>query len=307
MPQNTATPLCDDKILSGVPLRENLLNQVKNEAQALKDKNINVLVVSVLAGHNPASVVYTNAKEKAATSCGINFKRVLLDAPDQHTLEATLRTLDADPEVTGILLQAPLPHGLDFRQALETISPQKDIDGLTTLNTGRTEIADPRALVPCTPLGVMRLLAATRMNLKGVNACVVGRSHLVGRPLASLLGQAGATVTVCHRLTHDLKSHTQTADLLVVAAGHKNLITADHIKPGAVVIDVGINDAGLSPTGRRRICGDTAFAACQAVAGRITPVPGGVGPMTVASLMTNAIDAACLQNNLPRPHWAVQP
>jgi len=242
-------------------------------------------LTTVLVGDDPASHVYINAKHKAATAVGIRANDIRLpeDTPEDELLDL-LAQLNADEEVDGILVQLPLPSHIDEAKAIEAIDPSKDVDGFHPMNAGRLYLGRP-TLVPGTPLGIMRLLAEYEIETKGAHAVVVGRSAIVGKPMAHLLLQANATVTVCHSRTVDLQKHTLDADILVAAAGQLHLIGADMVKAGATVIDVGMNrtDAGLF--------GDVDPSAAE-LAGHLTPVPGGVGPMTVAMLLRNAVTAA---------------
>ena len=241
----------------------------------------------VLVGDDPASGVYVRTKDRAAREAGIETRTIRL--PVQTALPALLQeihTLNVDPVVDGILVQLPLPRGLDARQVIEAIDPAKDVDGFHPINVGY--LADGRpALVPCTPLGVMKLLQAEGIDTSGAHAVVVGRSAIVGRPMAALLLSGDATVTVVHSRTRNLASECRRADILIAAVGRPEMVQRDWIKPGATVIDIGINRLADG-----RLAGDVLFSDCAAVAGAITPVPGGVGPMTVACLLENTLTAA---------------
>ncbi|MGH7042707.1 MAG: bifunctional 5,10-methylenetetrahydrofolate dehydrogenase/5,10-methenyltetrahydrofolate cyclohydrolase [Acetobacteraceae bacterium] len=241
----------------------------------------------VLVGEDPASAVYVRTKDRAAAAAGIAARTIRLPATvGEAALLAEVARLNADPAVDGILVQLPLPRGIDPAHVVAAIDPAKDVDGFHPLNVGALAAGQP-GLVPCTPLGVMRLLAAAGVRLSGTRAVVLGRSAIVGRPLAALLLAADATVTVAHSRTLDLRAECRRADLLVAAVGRAELVRGDWIAPGATVIDVGINrGADL------RLVGDVAFAEAVAVAGAITPVPGGVGPMTIACLLENTATAA---------------
>jgi methylenetetrahydrofolate dehydrogenase (NADP+)/methenyltetrahydrofolate cyclohydrolase len=241
----------------------------------------------VLVGEDPASSVYVRTKDRAAREAGIDAHTIRLPADTtQDVLLATIAGLNADPAIDGILVQLPLPRGIDQRVVIEAIDPAKDVDGFHPANVGA--LADGRPnLVPCTPLGVMKMLRHMGVTIAGARALVLGRSAIVGRPMASLLLAADATVTIAHSRTLDLPGECRRADILVAAVGRPEMVTADWIKPGATVIDVGINRL---PDGR--LVGDVAFEAAAAVAGAITPVPGGVGPMTVACLLENTLTAA---------------
>lgn len=286
--------------LPSKPLVDALRTQLVTHVRALKTAP---KLAVVMVGNNEASAVYVRNKEKAAHDVGIATQLIHLPAETSaEKLHQTLDTLSADAGINGMLLQLPLPVHINAQEALEHIAPAKDVDGLTLTNVARLEIGDTSGLMPCTPVGVMRLLAHAGVNLDGVHAVMVGRSNLVGRPMASLLSLAGATVTTCHRQTRNLSFFTKQADVLVVATGNKGLISCDDIKPGAVVIDVGINTV---PGLKNRIVGDCDFEHCENVARYITPVPGGVGPMTVASLLTNTVDATYKQQGLPALTWQI--
>ncbi len=241
----------------------------------------------ILVGDSPASRVYVRNKIKACEQAG--FHSVTNEHPadlPEADLLARIAALNADPAIDGILVQLPLPGHIDARKVIAAIDPDKDVDGFHLVNAGALMTGAPR-LVPCTPLGIMKLLEHTGVSLRGARAVIVGASNLVGKPQLHLLLQAGATVTICNSKTRDLKAHTRLADVLVVAVGRPNMITGDMVKPGAVVIDVGINrlDNG-------KLCGDVDFDAASEIAGWITPVPGGVGPMTIAMLLQNTVRIA---------------
>jgi methylenetetrahydrofolate dehydrogenase (NADP+) / methenyltetrahydrofolate cyclohydrolase len=241
----------------------------------------------ILVGEDPASQVYVRTKDRAAREAGIETRTVRLKADaGQTVLLKAIRALNEDPEVDGILIQLPLPTGIDSQAVIKAVDPAKDVDGFHPANVGR--IADGHlGLAPCTPLGVMRLLRASGVETSGAIAVVLGRSAIVGRPMARLLLAADATVTVAHSRTRDLPAECRRADILIAAVGRPEMVQGDWIKPGATVIDVGINRLPND-----RLVGDVAFDACAAVAGSITPVPGGVGPMTVACLLENTLTAA---------------
>lgn len=271
----------------------------------LKRTEVHPHLAVVLVGDNPASTIYVHTKGKMAQACGIQFTLHHLPADtSQATLENFLRELNAASDVHGVLLQMPLPTHLDKLEALNIIAAHKDVDGLTDANHLALEHDRPTACHPCTPLGIMRLLAWAKVPVKGKSVVIVGRSRIVGKPLATLMNHANATVTLCHSHTADLKNHLKRADVVVAAAGTPNLVTGSDIKKGAVVIDVGINSY-TDAAGVRRLHGDCDYASCAEVARFITPVPGGVGPMTVISLMTNLVDLTCRQVNLPLFKWQV--
>ena len=241
----------------------------------------------VLVGEDPASSVYVRTKDRAAREAGIDARTIRLPADTSQTdLLGVIRTLNTDPAIDGILVQLPLPNGIDARAVIEAIDPAKDVDGFHPVNVGHLANGHP-ALVPCTPLGVMKLLRSAGIETRGARAVVLGRSAIVGRPMAALLLTADATVTIAHSRTRDLPAECRGADILIAAVGRPEMVRGDWIKPGAAVIDVGINRL---PDGR--LTGDAAFASCAGVAGAITPVPGGVGPMTVACLLENTLTAA---------------
>ena len=260
-------------------------------------------LATVLVGDDPASQVYVRSKGKLAAELGMaSFDHRLPSATTQAELLEVVRRLNADPAVHGILVQLPLPPHLDSAQVLLAIDPAKDVDGFHPMNVGRLASAAPGAPldfpVPCTPLGCSMLLQDALGKMAGSNAVVIGRSNLVGRPVAQLLLRADCTVTIAHSRTRDLPALCRTADILVAAIGRPNFVRGDWIKPGATVIDVGINRVPAD-TGKTRLVGDVAFDEAVGVAGRITPVPGGVGPMTVACLMYNTLQEARRSAGLP--------
>lgn len=255
----------------------------------------------VLVGADPASQVYVRNKDKAVTEVGmVSFPHHLPATVMQGTLLDLVRSLNADSRVHGILVQLPLPSGLDAQEVLNTIDPAKDVDGFHPVNAGRLA-SGLAGLVPCTPLGSMMLLRSVRPQLTGLHAVVVGRSNIVGKPVAQLLLQADCTVTIAHSKTRDLPAICRQADILVAAVGRPEMVRGDWLKPGAVVIDVGINRVDLGDA-KSKLVGDVAFAEAVPHVAAITPVPGGVGPMTIACLLRNTLQAACMQHhvNLPR-------
>jgi len=252
----------------------------------------------VLVGEDPASAVYVRSKERASLEAGMLGETIRLpDTTSQAELLALVDRLNADPAVHGILVQMPLPKQIDPQTVLRRIDPTKDVDGFHPVNVGKVLIGDPDAFAPCTPAGVMVMLRQAGVETAGREAVVVGRSTIVGKPMASLLMQPGvdATVTVCHSRTRDLRAHVRAADIVIAAIGRPEMIPGEWIKPGSTVIDVGMNRVP-DPTMRSgtRLCGDVHFPSAQRVAGRITPVPGGVGPMTIAMLLRNTVRAAQL-------------
>jgi methylenetetrahydrofolate dehydrogenase (NADP+) / methenyltetrahydrofolate cyclohydrolase len=293
-------------LIDGKRASEQVLAEVAEKTRALAAQGIQPGLAVVLVGEDPASQVYVKSKGKAAKACG--FHSVQHDLPattSEAELLALVERLNADPKIHGILLQLPLPNRLDPTRVIEAISPGKDVDGLHPVNSGLLAIGDvARALVPCTPAGGMVLLekaaAALGVELSGSEAVVVGRSNLVGKPIAQLLLGRNATVTIAHSRTRDLPATVARADVLIAAVGRPEMIRGDWIKPGAIVIDVGINRVageGQDAAGRpkTKLVGDVAFAEALERAGAITPVPGGVGPMTIAMLMENTLRAAILK------------
>jgi methylenetetrahydrofolate dehydrogenase (NADP+)/methenyltetrahydrofolate cyclohydrolase len=244
----------------------------------------------LLVGEDPASAVYVRNKVNACEKAGIrSIKDAYAPDVDPSEVLARIAALNADPAVHGILVQLPLPKQFDSMEVLEAIAAEKDVDGFHAENIGALVQGAPR-FIPCTPYGVMKMLETAKVPLKGAEAVIVGRSNIVGKPMAMLLLAAGCTVTVCHSQTRDLAFHTKRADILVAAVGKPKMITGDMVKPGATVIDVGINR--LPPEQGGKLCGDVDFASVSEVAGLITPVPGGVGPMTITMLLANTIESA---------------
>ena len=275
-------------ILHGKPVQERVLGDVKAGVERLRQaRGVTPTLGVVLIGEDPASQIYVRGKKRAADSVGIATRdHLFAQGIAQRDLEQLLRTLSADRDVHGILLQLPLPKGLDESIALAAIDPDKDVDGLHPMNLGRL-LAGERGTVPCTPAGCVEILDHYGVKLEGAEAVVVGRSRLVGKPLAQLLLARNATVTTCHTRTRNLAEHTRRADVLCVAAGRPRMITGDMVKDGAWVIDVGVNrlDTG-------RLAGDVDFESVEKRAGGVTPVPGGVGLLTVAMLLKNTLAAA---------------
>lgn len=266
-------------------VREGLLDDIAR----LKAAGITPGLAVVLVGNDPASRLYVNMKKKACAELGMYSEEHALPADiSQKQLIDTVKKLNDDPRIHGILVQLPLPDHLDEDEVLETILPSKDVDGFHPTNVGRLMVGKP-TFIPCTPAGVIKLIESTGVEIRGKDAVVVGRSNIVGKPAAVLLLQEHASVTICHSRTKDLAAHCRNADILVVAVGRKEIITGDMIKPGAIVIDVGTNKVD------GKLYGDVAFEEAKEVAGFITPVPGGVGPMTIAMLMANTVRAAEIQ------------
>jgi methylenetetrahydrofolate dehydrogenase (NADP+)/methenyltetrahydrofolate cyclohydrolase len=246
----------------------------------------------VLVGEDPASQVYVRSKGKQTLEAGMaSFEHKLPADTDEGTLLALVERLNADPAVDGILVQLPLPAHLDEQAVIATISPDKDVDGFHVINAGRLAVGQP-GFVPCTPLGCLMLLKDKLGSLSGLDAVVIGRSNIVGKPMAQLLLAESCTVTIAHSRTRDLPDVVRRADIVVAAVGRPEMVKADWLKPGATVIDVGINRVPAAEEGKTRLVGDVDFAGASAVAGAITPVPGGVGPMTIAVLLRNTLVAA---------------
>ncbi|MFC7500123.1 bifunctional methylenetetrahydrofolate dehydrogenase/methenyltetrahydrofolate cyclohydrolase FolD [Enterovirga sp. GCM10030262] len=254
----------------------------------------------VLVGEDPASQVYVRAKGKATIAAGLeSFEHKLPDTVTQGELIALVRRLNADEAVDGILVQLPLPRGIDDKAVIAAIDPAKDVDGFTIANAGRLAVGE-EALVPCTPLGCLMLLKDRLGDLSGLDAVVLGRSNIVGKPMAQLLLRENCTVTIAHSRTRDLPDVVRRADIVVAAVGRPQMVRGDWLKPGATVIDVGINRIEIGE-GKTRLVGDVEFESAVDVAGAITPVPGGVGPMTIAVLLRNTLAAAFARAGLPAP------
>jgi len=289
------------RIIDGKAIAAALRGKVADEVKRLTAQHgLTPGLAVVLAGNNPASQSYVGSKAKVTVETGMrSFDHRLPESVGQDELLALVQRLNADPAVHGILVQLPLPPQIDSQAVLAAIDAGKDVDGFHPLNAGRLASGLP-ALVPCTPLGCMHLVKAVHESIEGLEAVVIGRSNIVGKPLAQLLLAANATVTITHSRTHDLPAVCRRGDLLFAAIGRAEMVRGDWIKPGATVIDVGINRVA-SEGGKSRIVGDVAFAEAKEVAGAITPVPGGVGPMTIACLMVNTVRAACALAGLPAP------
>lgn len=285
------------KIISGTETAKAIREELKAEVAKLKKEHDLVPgLVTVLVGENPASQSYVAAKNKTAHNLGIHSEQVTLAA---DTSEADLLTLvdkyNNDPAIHGILVQLPLPGHIDEAKVLYAIDPNKDVDGFHPVNVGKMVLGEP-CFLPCTPHGVLELLQRSGVETSGAEVVVVGRSNIVGKPVANLMLQkragGNATVTLCHTRTKDMDFHTRRADILIVAAGVANMIKADQVKEGVVVIDVGVNRVGKSESGKAILAGDVEFDSVKEKAAAITPVPGGVGPMTITMLMKNTVQAA---------------
>ena len=275
------------QIIDGKALSAHLRTDVARRAAALRARGITPGLAVVLVGDNPASQVYVRNKVKACQDTGLHSVMEQYPATfSEAELLARVEALNHDPAIHGILVQLPLPAHMDAHKVIEAISPAKDVDGFHVASAGALMVGQP-GFWPCTPYGCMKMLENIGYDLRGKHAVVIGRSNIVGKPMALMLLQKNATVTICHSATPNLKNHTLQADVIVAAVGKRKVLTADMVKPGAVVIDVGMNrdDEG-------KLCGDVDFAAVREVAGYITPVPGGVGPMTITMLLVNTLEAA---------------
>ena len=274
-------------VIDGKVVAAEIREGLKARCAELSMRGVTPGLAVILVGEDPASKVYVRNKERACASVGIHTETFRYPAEAKmDELKARIDALNADDAFDGILLQLPLPDGLNADELLERIAPEKDVDGFHPLNFGKLALG-LGGKTPCTPAGCMELLKRAGVEIAGREAVVIGRSRLVGKPMALLLQAANATVTMCHSRTRDLAAHTRRADILIVAAGRPGLVTGEMIKPGATVIDVGINRAQDG-----KLCGDVDFASAEPVAGAITPVPGGVGPMTIAMLLRATVDAA---------------
>jgi len=285
------------KIINGNEIARQIREELKVETARLKDAyNVVPGLVTILIGQNPASVSYVTAKQKTSKELGFYS---LQDNQPENTTEGDLLALiekyNKDPQIHGILVQLPLPKHINETKVLYAIDPRKDVDGFHPVNVGKLMIGEAEYL-PCTPAGIQQLLIRTGVETSGAEVVVVGRSNIVGKPIANILLQkqkgANATVTICHTGTKNMDFHTKRADILIVAAGKPKAVTADMIKEGAVVIDVGVNRIGVTPEGKAKLCGDVDFENVKEKASFITPVPGGVGPMTITMLMMNTVKAA---------------
>lgn len=288
-------------IIDGKAIAAALREDCAREAARLaRDHGITPGLAVVLVGNDPASEVYVRNKGKQTRAAGMaSFEHALPADTSEADLLALIGKLNRDPAVHGILMQLPLPKSLDPQKIVAAIDPAKDVDGLHPINAGRLATGLP-ALTPCTPLGCVILTKTVHASLQGMDAVVIGRSNLVGRPLVQLLLNENATVTIAHSRTRDLKRVVRSADLVYAAVGQKEMVRGDWLKPGATVIDVGITRVP-GPNGKDRLVGDVAYDEALQVAGAITPVPGGVGPMTIACLLVNTLRAACAIHGLPAP------
>jgi len=275
------------QIIDGIALSAQLRAKLAARVLALQARGITPALAVILVGEDPASAVYVRNKVKACADTGVRSVFQKYDATlSEADLLVQIAALNADPAVHGILVQMPVPKHINPHKVIEAISVTKDVDGYATLSAGELMTGAP-GFRPCTPYGCMKLLESTGVDLRGKHAVVIGRSNTVGKPMALMLLQANATVTVCHSATADIGYHTRQADVIVAAVGRRNVLTADMVKPGAVVIDVGMNR-----NEQGKLCGDVDFAGVKEVASFITPVPGGVGPMTITMLLVNTLEAA---------------
>lgn len=284
------------KTIDGKQLAANLRNEIADGVSRLKaEKGVTPGLAVILVGDNPASVSYVTAKEKACREAGMLSREIRLPAETSEAeLVSLVESLNGDPAIHGILVQLPVPKHIREKAVIDAIAPEKDVDGFTPVNVGRMMIGE-ECFLPCTPHGIIKLIEFSGMDMRGKHAVVIGRSNIVGKPVAALLArrETNATVTLCHTGTPDVSHFTKDADIVVVAAGHPNTLTGDMLKPGAVVIDVGVNRIpdDTRPKGFRLV-GDADFESCLNVAGAITPVPGGVGPMTITMLLWNTLESA---------------
>lgn len=284
------------KIIDGKLLAQNLRAEIAAGVEKLKsERGVTPGLAVILVGDNPASVSYVTAKEKACAEAGMYSREIRLpESTTEAELVKLVGDLNADPAIHGILVQLPVPKHISDKAVIDAIAPEKDVDGFTPVNVGRMLIGE-RCFLPCTPHGIVKLIEFSGMDTKGKHAVVIGRSNIVGKPVAALLArkECNATVTLCHTGTPDVGKFTREADIVVVAAGRPGTLTGDMLKPGAVVIDVGVNRVpdATKPKGFRLV-GDADFDSCSKVAGAITPVPGGVGPMTITMLLWNTLESA---------------
>ena len=285
------------KLIDGKELARSLRGEIAAGVAGLKaEKGVTPGLAVILVGDNPASVSYVTAKKRACAEAGMLSREIRLPAETtEEELVARVKELNADPEIHGILVQLPVPKHIRDKAVIDAIAPEKDVDGFTPINVGKMMIGD-ECFLPCTPHGIIKLIEFSGMDIRGKHAVVIGRSNIVGKPVAALLArkETNATVTLCHTGTPDVGHFTRDADIVVVAAGRPNTLTGDMLKDGAVVIDVGVNRIpdDTNPKGFRLV-GDADFESCSKVAGAITPVPGGVGPMTITMLLWNTLESAC--------------
>lgn len=287
-----------DNLIDGRAIAEQIHTETSQRVAALKSRGIEPKLVFVRVGEDPASKVYVGMKERTSARVGIlSETRVLAESTSESALLELLNEFNADPKIHGILVQAPLPKHISETKIFSTVSPQKDVDGFHPVNVGKLMLGDTTGFLPCTPAGVHQLLIRSGIKIPGAEVVVLGRGNIVGKPMAAILMQKGqnanATVTVCHSQTRDIAAHCRRADIIVAAIGVAEFLKANMVKPGATVIDVGVNRVkDATAKGGTRLVGDVEFTAVQPIAGRITPNPGGVGPMTIAMLLQNTVRAA---------------
>lgn len=285
-------------LIDGRAIAEQIHTDTAGRIARLKSRSVEPALVFVRVGEDPASKVYVGMKERTSQRLGIRSKtHVLAESTSEPDLLALLQTLNRDPRVHGILVQAPLPRHINPARIYSSVSPGKDVDGFHPVNVGKLMLGDPTGFAPCTPAGVQQLLIRSGVNTEGAEAVVLGRGDIVGKPMAAILLQkakhANATVTICHSRSRNTADHCRRADILIAAMGVPRFVTVDMVKPGSVVVDVGVNRiADPAATGGSRLVGDVDFERVQPIAGKITPNPGGVGPMTIAMLMQNTVRAA---------------
>ncbi len=281
------------QLIDGKELSKRIKEELKIEADKLKEKGIIPKLAVILVGDDSASKVYVRNKSKACNEVGVEFEEILLNSnTSMEKLLSIIDELNNRKDINGILLQSPIPKGLNIQEAFERIKWEKDVDGFNPINVGRLMIGQD-TFISCTPYGIIKMLEACDIEIQGKNAVIIGRSNIVGKPLMQCLLNKNATVTICHSKTKNIKEITRTADILISAVGKINIVTADMVKDGAVVIDVGMNK-----NDKGKLVGDVDFEKVKEKASYITPVPGGVGPMTIAMLMNNVIKATKLQNNI---------
>ena len=287
-----------DNLIDGRAISEQIHTETSRRVAALKSRGVEPKLVFVRVGEDPASKVYVGMKERTSARVGIlSETKVLSETASENELFQILNRLNADSSVHGILVQAPLPKHISETKIFSTVSPEKDIDGFHPINVGKLTLGDTTGFLPCTPAGIHELLIRSQIKISGAEVVVLGRGNIVGKPMAAILMQKGksanATVTICHSQTRDIAAHCQRADIIIAAIGVAEFVKAEMVKPGATVIDVGVNRIeDNSAKSGSRLVGDVDFARVQPIAGRITPNPGGVGPMTIAMLLQNTVRAA---------------
>ncbi len=291
------------KIISGIEIAKDIREELKVEVTELKE-NHNIIpgLVTILVGEDPASQSYVAAKNKTAKALGINSEQITLDADtSEEDLLALVDKCNKDTACNGILVQLPLPKSINEAKVLDAIDPAKDVDGFHPVNVGKMVLGE-QCFLPCTPHGILEMLTRSGVETSGAEVVVIGRSNIVGKPIANLMLQkrdgGNATVTLCHTRTKDMAAHCKRADIIIAAVGVPNMVTADMVKEGAAIIDVGVNRIGKASNGKAILAGDVDFDAVKEIASCITPVPGGVGPMTITMLMKNTVQAAKMAGNL---------